>query len=102
MRITVMTQMAKGVNYPDDWLVEDISETLESIKWYLWHGNVFRALQEIESLTCSLYMDEMSPEQTRSLIPISPTTASSFLTMASGIGMANESRQALLSPPSIR
>ena len=67
MRITVMTQMAKGVNYPDDWLVEDISETLESIKWYLWHGNVFRALQEIESLTCSLDMDEMSPEQTKLL-----------------------------------
>ena len=56
MRITVMTQMAKGVNYPDDWLVEDISETLESIKWYLWHGNVYQALQEIDWLADLLYV----------------------------------------------
>lgn len=67
MRITVMNQMAKGVNYPDDWLIEDIPETLESIKWYLWHGNVFRALQETELLTDLLYIEEMSPEQTRLL-----------------------------------
>ena len=67
MRITVMNQMAKGVNYPDDWLIEDIPETLKSIKWYLWHGNVFRALQEIELLTALLYLEEMSPEQTRLL-----------------------------------
>lgn len=67
LRITVMKQMAKGVNYPEDWLSEDLAETLDSIKWYLWHGNVFRALQEIESLTCSLYMDEMSLEQTKLL-----------------------------------
>ena len=67
MRITVMNQMAKGVNYPEDWLVEDIPTTLESIKWYLWHGNVFRALQEIEVLTDSLYLEAMSPEQMKLL-----------------------------------
>ncbi|HEY9879475.1 MAG TPA: ISKra4 family transposase, partial [Leptolyngbyaceae cyanobacterium] len=61
MRITVMKQMAKGVTYPEDALVEDLSATLESIKWYLWHGNVFRALQEIELLTSALHLEEMSP-----------------------------------------
>lgn len=67
MRITAMNQMAKGVNYHYDWQQEDILKTLESIKWYLWHGNVFHALQEIESLTSSLDTDETSPEQNRLL-----------------------------------
>jgi len=42
MRITAMKQMAKGL--------PDVMTELESIKWYLWHGNVFRALQELEGL----------------------------------------------------
>jgi hypothetical protein len=25
----------------------DPAPVLESVKWYLWHGNVFRALQEL-------------------------------------------------------
>jgi FtsZ-binding cell division protein ZapB len=28
----------------------DVIKKLESIKWYLWHGNVFRALEKIEFL----------------------------------------------------
>lgn len=67
MRITAMNQMAKGVPYHYDWQQEDILKTLESTKWYLWHGNVFQALQEIESLTLSLDTDETSPEQNRLL-----------------------------------
>ena len=58
MRITVMTQMAKGVTFPDDWPDKDIGLALESIKWYLWHGNVFRALQEIDWLVDSLYTEK--------------------------------------------
>jgi hypothetical protein len=27
---------------------------LERIKWYLWHGNVFRALNELQSLEMDL------------------------------------------------
>ena len=67
MRITAMKQMAKGVSYHEDWQQEDVLKTLESIKWYLWHGNVFRTLQEIESLTLTLDTDETSPEQLRLL-----------------------------------
>jgi hypothetical protein len=58
MRITVMTQMAKGVTFPDDWPDKDIGLALESIKWYLWHGNVYRALQDIDWLVDSLYTEE--------------------------------------------
>src|SRR5205823_4302300 len=48
MRITVMTQMAKGLRSRENRkLAPDAIEALERLKWLLWHGNVFRALQEI-------------------------------------------------------
>lgn len=50
MRITVLGQYLKGVKHYDVVQGTEMAKTLESIKWYLWHGNVFRALQEIKSL----------------------------------------------------
>jgi hypothetical protein len=56
MRLTVMLQAAKGLEetnregeeeYP---LRQPVVETLERIKWYLWHGNVFQALKHIDDL----------------------------------------------------
>ena len=55
MRLTVMGQMAKGVRSDDDPpLTTDLQETLERLKWYLWHGNVFRALQLTDDLAGDL------------------------------------------------
>ncbi len=55
MRLTVMGQMAKGVRSRDDpALTTDLQATLERLKWYLWHGNVFRALQVIDDLVWDL------------------------------------------------
>ena len=34
-----------------------VFERTQSIKWYIWHGNVFEALQEIESLEDLCYGD---------------------------------------------
>jgi hypothetical protein len=69
MRLTVMGQQAKGlalervpvgpagddgeeeVGQPDGPALE---KQLESLKWHLWHGNVYRALQGIEDLECDL------------------------------------------------
>jgi hypothetical protein len=39
MRVTVMEQIAKGIATDE----LDIEKLLERMKWYLWHGNVFRA-----------------------------------------------------------
>ncbi|NJM65715.1 MAG: ISKra4 family transposase [Acaryochloris sp. RU_4_1] len=50
MRITVLGQYLKGVKHHDAEQGEEMSDCLESIKWYLWHGNVFRALQKLETL----------------------------------------------------
>jgi hypothetical protein len=58
MRITVMQQLAKGVLKPADTPEQKgVAAQLEGIKWYLWHANVLRALQEIDALECEL--DEM-------------------------------------------
>ena len=41
MKLTVMRNMAGGLpNHP---FLEDIYDDLERVKWYLWHGNVYRA-----------------------------------------------------------
>ena len=53
MRITVMKQMAKGLQ--DRELLQNLESDLESTKWYLWHGNVFRALQELAGIELDLH-----------------------------------------------
>ena len=72
MRLTVLGQLAKGVALqteargkkktpqrveeeegepsPNVPTIEELEHQLERIKWYLWHGNVFRALQIGEDL----------------------------------------------------
>ncbi len=56
MRITVMQQMAKDPDIKPK-LREKLLKRIESIKWYLWHGNVFEAQQEIEALEDLSYGD---------------------------------------------
>src|SRR6266540_3082235 len=55
MRITVLRQQLKEVvaRAPSDDLSK-LDAEFERIKWYLWHGNVFRALQEIEHVQWTL------------------------------------------------
>lgn len=52
MRITALKQMAKGL--PTDPSLPDVMSELDSIKWYLWHGNVFCALQRLADLDFDL------------------------------------------------
>jgi hypothetical protein len=51
MRITVIKQMAKSLMGED---LLNFEKRLDSIKWLLWHGNVFKALDVLESLDCEL------------------------------------------------
>lgn len=60
MRITVLKQMAKSfisLEWP-----QDIETKLETIKWYLWHGNMFHALQKLRWLDDDVACVE--PEET--------------------------------------
>jgi len=57
MRLTVMRQMALGLENTE--LKELILPMIESAKWYLWHGNVVRALEKIEDCWC--FLDTETP-----------------------------------------
>jgi hypothetical protein len=60
MRLTVMGQMAKGL---EDKVGAGASRQLERLKWFLWHGNVFRALQVVADLEIDLDVDDAGPGQ---------------------------------------
>jgi hypothetical protein len=60
MRLTVLQQTAKGLpettsdgeeTYP---LREDVVRELERLKWFLWHGNIYKALQVVQSVEMDL------------------------------------------------
>lgn len=59
MRITVMTQLATGLRAPPE-LPPNVVEQLQRLKWFLWHGNVFRALQTVPDLEIDLDVEEPS------------------------------------------
>lgn len=63
MRITLMGQLAKGVRSHNPKLAAELAEELERLKWYLWHGNVFLALQTIDYLQLDVDNEDPSPEQ---------------------------------------
>ena len=74
MRITVMTNVAKSLqpSPPDPEFpnagadaITEIGRNLERLKWFLWHGNVFRALQTVEDLTVALDAVPHGPEQAK-------------------------------------
>jgi hypothetical protein len=48
MRITVLSQFAKGLIHSDLTSGKEFEKYLENTKWYLWHGNVEKALDHIE------------------------------------------------------
>jgi hypothetical protein len=56
MRLTVLNQIARGLpekvrEGEDEYeLRPRVLKDLESLKWYLWHGNVFQALKKLEGL----------------------------------------------------
>jgi hypothetical protein len=55
MRLTVMSQTAKGLRSRDNpERAAEVAKELERLKWFLWHGNVFRALQTVEDLQIDL------------------------------------------------
>lgn len=73
MRLTVMSQYAKGLPEQSGEAGEEFAlrseagHRLESLKWYLWHGNVFAAIEEIEDLEDILAGDERPTEPGRKL-----------------------------------
>jgi len=77
MRLTVMANMAKSLRStppdpdfppaPPADLAASVGEELGRLKWFLWHGNVFRALQVIGDLVVDLDVEDPPPEQAKLL-----------------------------------
>ncbi|MFT6957820.1 MAG: hypothetical protein ACJAYC_002836 [Halieaceae bacterium] len=57
MKFNVLEQYAKGLWTTDPDPGSELTELLESAKWYLWHGNVARLLEALED-ACNLCEDE--------------------------------------------
>ena len=80
MRLTLMGQMTKGLaaesspgtepsgdedGPPDS---TSMDKQPESLKWHLWHGNVYRALQIVEDLECDLESPAAPSERAKKLL----------------------------------
>jgi len=64
MRLTVLGQMAKSVRSRDNPnLSTELAEELQRLKWYLWHGNLFLAMQTITYVQLDADCGDESPEQ---------------------------------------
>jgi hypothetical protein len=59
MRLTVLGQMAKGI--PVEQKGKQFEKELERVKWFLWHSNLYQALQVLEGLELDIDA-EASPE----------------------------------------
>ena len=57
-----MNQMAKAPDIKPK-LRERLLKKIESIKWYIWHGNVFEAQQELDILEGLSYGDEDTEDE---------------------------------------
>ncbi len=59
MRLTVLNQFAKGLIKSDPIPGKAMQEELTRVKWYIWHGNVKKALQHLEDCYILLMDDEL-------------------------------------------
>jgi hypothetical protein len=72
MRITVMSQLAKGLRARDNpHLAESVLQDLGRLKWFLWHGNLFQALQTVDGLELDLDDERASLDQSKVLKAVS-------------------------------
>ena len=67
MRITVLQQMARGLPPPLDAAAPAIVVVLESVRRFLWHGNVRRTLGVVEILDDALDILDDPPPEVRKL-----------------------------------
>lgn len=50
MRLTVLRQFVQGLQHHDRKAGIEMIDALDRIKWYLWHGNAYKAREEIDDL----------------------------------------------------
>ncbi|MGH3601124.1 MAG: ISKra4 family transposase [Pseudonocardiaceae bacterium] len=82
MRITVMVNMAKSLQPPPPdpdigltaevatKLISQVRDDLARLKWFLWHGNVFRALTTVKGIIIDLETLQPSDEPSKLLTAV--------------------------------
>lgn len=65
MRVTMLQQMARGLPPPLSKAVPAMVEALESVRRFVWHGNVGRALALVEDLGDAVDLLERPPPEVR-------------------------------------
>jgi len=71
MRITVPGQFIKGLVKLDAKIGGDIERDLESVKWYLRHGNVVQALDWIKDIYMLIWnFEESYPKETAGAVDL--------------------------------
>ena len=63
MRLTVLNQFAKGLENADQDAGAMVKKYLKSAKWYLWHGNVKKALSKVDDCCAICDDDELCYEK---------------------------------------
>lgn len=58
MRITVLNQYLKGMVKVDEENAKEFQDYLTKIKWYLWHGNTYKALTYLDYFDDDVYAIE--------------------------------------------
>jgi hypothetical protein len=101
MRLTVMGQYAKGLDTTQE-NRQVILKLLESVKHYLWHGNVSRARDRIQDIHCFLDSKSLAERtvanckrRSTSSIRMSLSTRHSFRITGNAGVTRNRSRRAL-------
>jgi hypothetical protein len=63
MRLTVLRQQTLGLKAMEEKQRQELLKQIERIQHYLWHGNVFQALQQIEFLQMDIdCLEEQTPK----------------------------------------
>lgn len=106
MRITVMTNMARSLRPPPPdperelseqlaaKLISEVPVELERLKWFCWHGNVFRALTTIVDLIMDLEILDPDPDHPGKLLTAAGEFASYLRANAGRIPNYGERRRA--------
>ncbi len=105
MRLTVLRQQALGLKAVEEKQRQELLEQIERSKHYLWHGNVFQALQQIEFLQGTWTVWRSKHRRSRNCNRVWRNSGLTFRTMVvtfptteNCIGVRKRSPPALLSP----
>lgn len=67
MRFTVLNQFAKGLTHTDPDAGNDVAKHAKSAKWYLWHGNVKAALDQLDECYIICMDEELAYKKRKKL-----------------------------------